>query len=113
MKMLGRRRKLDGGERRPAGGELASGARGRERTEDAGEPGAGKSQEEEGTGEKRIRKKKKKKVIRERKKRKLGTEKKGKTPFCEVEGQFCETTKTEEGGCKNAGGRNRKLPGDF
>ena len=50
---------------------------------------------------------------KEKKKRKGERKERKKNEKPRVEGQICETSKTKEGGCKNAGGRNRKVPGDF
>ena len=69
-----------------------------------GSEGAGWGREMPREGE---RGKKKGKREKEKKERERG-EKREKT---EVEGQIRETTKTEEGGCKNAGGGKTKLPG--
>ena len=57
------------------------------------------------------KKKGEKREEKERKKKKKGVKRKGRDPFWEVEGRFRKTRKTEEGGCKNAGGGKGKLPG--
>ena len=70
---------------------------------------AGEERKVRGKKERREREeKRKRKGKRKERKKKKG---RGKREKEEVEGPFRKTQKTEEGGCKKAGGRKTKLPG--
>ena len=106
---MGRGRRGSGGELERRPGELGEEGRQEEIEPGRWEAGTGRKKERKrGAGEEReIGKKKRKRKERRGRKRKEGKKKKKE----EVEGPFRETQKTEEGGCKKAGGGKTKLPG--